>query len=171
MIEYYFAYFGTVLNATKCQSYSATVWLCDRTISFKFNSSHIERILYVFVFSSSSGICRMHLFFVFMLTLWLLLFFCLFVCFLSLSALISFVFLLCCIFFFLLFLDRFSCSDWASFTEETCTVGRDGLWSSEISTVFILSGQRSARTNNDQSLEHKREKFCTWCYCVLGGNC
>ena len=52
---------------------------------------------------------------------------CLFVFFLSLSALISFVFLLCCIFFFLLFLDRFSCSDWASFTEETCTVGRDGL--------------------------------------------
>ena len=110
-------------------------------------------------------------FFVFMLTLWLLLFFCLFVCFLSLSALISFVFLLCCIFFFLLFLDRFSCSDWASFTEETCTVGRDGLWSSEISTVFILSRQRSARTDNDQSLEHKQEKFCTWCYCVLGGNC
>ena len=53
---------------------------------------------------------------------------CLFVCFiLSLSALISFVFLLCCIFFFLLFVDRFSCSDRASFTEETCTVGRDGL--------------------------------------------
>ena len=97
--------------------------------------------------------------------------FFLFLCFLSLSALISFVFLLCCIFFLLLFLDRFSCSDWASFTEETCTVGRDGLWSSEISTVFILSRQRSARTDNDQSLEHKQEKFYTWCYCVLGGNC
>ena len=29
----YFSYFGTVLNATKCQSYSGTIWLCDCTIS------------------------------------------------------------------------------------------------------------------------------------------